>query len=162
MTDTVRLEDVLDGFRSDHEETMRAGGEALTQGVAKALAMVPSENVAWAIVQRHPVLLLRSGATLFQVRLDAEENTATLTSRPLHAEQLAVGLDWGRSNEQDGAVVHEMRWMFRYVGVVGEEEWQRIVGRVTVSSSGEVLDRRERFARDLATQAGWTPPAGGA
>jgi hypothetical protein len=49
-----------------------------------------------------------------------------------------------------------------YEGVVGEEEWQRISGRVTTTPSGEILDRRERFARNLAAQAGWTPVGIGA
>ena len=157
MTHAEHLNEVLQEFHSDHAELMFVGGDPLSEGVARALDMLPGEGVEWAIVQRHPVLIARTTATLFQIVLHPSEGSVTLTSRPLSGERLVVGLDWGDAVEADGATTRETRWSFRYEGVVGEEEWQRINGRVTVTAAGETLDRRERFARNLATQAGWVP-----
>jgi hypothetical protein len=163
MASAEHLNEVLQEFHRDHSELMFAGGDPLSEGISRALDMVPSEGVEWAIVQRHPVLLIRSAATLFQIRLDPREGSVTLTSRPLDGERLAVGLDWGDVTEAAGdSLTRESRWSFRYEGVVGEEEWQRISGRVTTTPSGEILDRREHFARNLAAQAGWTPAGLGA
>lgn len=158
MTNVELLNEVLQEFHADHAELMFVGGDPLSEGISRALAMLPASGMEWAIVQRHPVLLLRSAVTLFQVRLDPGEGSVTLSSRPLSGERLTVSLDWGDgAGGESGGSVRETRWTFRYEGVVGEEEWQRINGRVTSGAEGDTLDRRERFARSLARQAGWAP-----
>jgi hypothetical protein len=156
MSDTDRPSEVLREFRVEHPDVIDAGGQRLAQGIERALEMVPADG-EWAIVQRHPVVIVRSAATLFQIRVDPREHSVTLASRPLSGERLAVELDWdGQGGAGEG--VRHMRWSFRYEGVVGEEEWQRITGTVICSAQGETPDRRERFARNLARQAGWLPP----
>jgi hypothetical protein len=41
----------------------------------------------------------------------------------------------------------------------GHDEWQRLRGSVVRDANGtEHVDARERFARAIATRAGWAPP----
>jgi hypothetical protein len=86
---------------------------------------------------------------------------ATITSRPLDGEKIAVGLRWGEQSADEGGVAwRETSWTFRYVGQGDDDAdaWQNITGRVFTRYDGERLDRRELFARELAAQAGWALP----
>jgi hypothetical protein len=158
MVAQEHLQEILQEFHADHQQVMDAGGQALADGIARALEMVPDEGTEWAIVQRHPVLLVRTSSVLFQLRIDPSERSIALSSRPLRGERLTVTLEWAQPAADGGVETIETRWAFRYEGVVGEEEWQRISGRVGLQAGQETLDRRERFARNLASQAGWSPP----
>jgi hypothetical protein len=49
--------------------------------------------------------------------------------------------------------------MFDYREERGHDEWQRLRGSVVRDADGtECVDARERFARAIATRAGWVPP----
>ncbi len=66
----------------------------------------------------------------------------------------------GDHTDGNGVAIQETKWTFRYVGQKEEmREWQRITGRITYTNHGEVVDRSELFARGLAEQVGWQPPA---
>jgi hypothetical protein len=138
----------------------RAGPD-LDYEFERNLKMLPKEGIEWAVAEPVPAVFARSATTLFQLALDTEKKSVTLTSRPIDAGELAVALTWGESSRGEGISVRETGWTFRYVGQKEEvQPWQQIGGLVTYTNHGEYVDRRERFARGLAKCAGWEPPVG--
>lgn len=134
---------------------------------------VPRDEIEWALRQlptpaacalsddATALLVLGMTDTLFMVFADAEG--VRLTSRPLAAERLIVGLQWGRRTAlSDTLESRATQWSFRQEGE-GEpqEPWQRMSGSVSIDrdTGREHLDARERFARALAMRAGWSGQA---
>jgi hypothetical protein len=153
--------EILQELQRVHGTRMAQGGPDLDYEFERNLKMLPKEGIEWAVAQPMPTVFARSGITLFQIVLDAEKRAVTLTSRPIDGGDLSVGLAWGESEQGQGISIRETNWTFRYVGQKEEmQPWQRISGRVTYTNDGEYADRRERFARGLAGQAGWEPPVG--
>jgi hypothetical protein len=60
---------------------------------------------------------------------------------------------------ETGGLTWYTTWMFYYRDERGHDEWQRLRGSVVCDANGtERVDARERFARAIATRAGWAPP----
>ena len=80
-----------------------------------------------------------------------------LLSRPLYADRLFVRLSWSQPEPTEtGGLTWNTEWMFDYRDERGHDEWQRLRGSVSRDANGtESVDARERFARAIATRAGW-------
>ena len=83
-----------------------------------------------------------------------------LRSRPLYADRLLVRLSWSQPEPTEaGGLSWNTTWRFSYREERGHDEWQRLRGSVVRDANGtERVDARERFARAIATRAGWAPP----
>lgn len=83
-----------------------------------------------------------------------------LRSRPLYAGRLLVHLSWSQPEPTEtGGLTWSTTWMFDYREERGHDEWQHLRGSVIRDADGtERGDARERFARAIATRAGWAPP----
>jgi hypothetical protein len=111
----------------------------------RAIGLLPAD-AEWAISEDATTVWALSAVTLFKVRV--EGNSATVTSQAVDPSALTVGVSWTENAE--APIAH---WTF---GHRDGEAYLRITGRTkTAISEGEPADRRELFARALASCAGW-------
>ena len=85
------------------------------------------------------------------------DSQMSLRSRPLHAGRLFVRLSWSQPQPTEtGGLTWNTTWIFAYWDQRGQDQWQHVGGSVVRDADGtERLDARERFARAIATRAGW-------
>jgi len=156
----MNAETIREVVQELHREHAMLIGDGIYEDLSRTLTLLPRDGV-WAVAKPKPVIMARSNDTLFQISLSPDKDrVATITSRPLGGEKIAVGLEWGEpSADEAGVAWRETKWTFRFVGQGDDDtdEWQHITGRVFTTHDGERLDRREHFARELAAQAGWSP-----
>ena len=129
----------------------------------RAIGLLPADP-EWAISEDTTTVWALSSGTLFTVRV--EGNSATVTSTPVDPSTLTVGVSWtedaapptsiGKERRAEGIEENwrESHWTF---GHRDGEEYLQITGRTktTIPVEGETGDRRELFARALASRAGW-------
>jgi hypothetical protein len=145
---------------STWEAAARSVGRNLPAGIVeRGLAFLP-DSPEWAISEDASELFaLTRDAVVFSLGLSSDSEWR-LRSRPLYADRLLVRLTWSEpeSTETGGLTWHTI-WMFYYQEERGHDEWQRLRGSVIRDANGtERVDARERFARAIATRAGWAPP----
>ncbi len=126
-------------------------------GVVRALSSLPDVGI-WAISEDSSALfaLLRD-EVVFTVGF-RDDGTVRIHSRPLDGQRLLVSLTWGESKPiETGGTAWSTRWAFLYRDErEAHDAWQHITGSVVLDRvRGERLDEREKFARAIASTAGW-------
>lgn len=139
------------------EAAARSSGRDLpVDSVERGLAFLP-DSPQWAISEDASALFaLTNDDVVFVFGLGPGRQTA-LHSRPLYRERLLVRLAWSQPVPTDaGGLTWSTSWIFHYSDERGQNEWQSLSGSVVRDANGtERLDARERFARAIATRAGW-------
>jgi len=122
---------------------------------SRAIELLPAADVKWAISEDATTVWVLSALTLFKVR--PGENAATVTSESLDPSALTVCVSW---TENAGALT--AHWMFghrdgaEYLRTTGATETATPRGKATEEIiAAREDDRREQFARALASRAGW-------
>jgi hypothetical protein len=114
--------------------------------IERALRRLPDSGICAVSDDATSFFMLGPTDTLFTVSVVSGE--LTLSSRPLEADRLIVGLRWSGNTS---------RWTFGYLGEPQEHErWQEVTGSVAINGGREQLDDREQFARAVAGRAGWS------
>ena len=127
--------------------------------VERGLAFLPG-SPEWAISEDAGELFaLTMDDVLFSLGFSSDSEWR-LRGRPLHADRLLVRLSWSQPEPTETArLTWNTTWMFDYQEERGHDEWQRLHGSVIRDAKGtERVDARERFARAIATRAGWARP----
>jgi hypothetical protein len=141
------------------EAAARSVGRDLPDGIVeRGLAFLP-DSVEWAINEDASELFaLTEDDVLFSLGVSSDSEWR-LRSRPLYADRLLVRLSWSQPEPTEtGGLTWNTMWMFDYREERGHNEWQRLSGSVIRDANGtESVDARERFARAIATRAGWAP-----
>jgi hypothetical protein len=142
------------------EAAARSVGRDLPAGIVeRGLAFLP-DSPEWAISEDASALFaLTKDDVVFSLGLSSDSEWR-LRSRPLYADHLLVRLSWNQPEPTEtGGLTWNTTWMFDYREERGHDEWQRLRGSVIRDANGtERVDARERFARAIATRAGWVPP----
>jgi hypothetical protein len=132
------------------------GRDVLADIVERGLAFLP-ESPEWAISEDAGALFaLTKDDVVFSLGLSSDGEWR-LGSRPLYADRLLVRLSWSQSEPTEtGGLTWNTTWMFDYREERGHDEWRRLRGSVVRDANAtERVDARERFARAIATRAGW-------
>jgi hypothetical protein len=112
----------------------------------------------WAISEDSSALFaLLADEVVFTVGF-RDGGTVSVRSRPLDSKRLLVTHTWEESKPiEAGGTAWSTRWVFSYRGErEGHDAWQHIIGSVVLDRGrGEHLDDREKFARAIASTAGW-------
>jgi hypothetical protein len=123
--------------------------------IERALGQLPEPEACAVSDDRTALLVLGCTGTLFTVATNGGK--VTVSSRPLTAERLSISLHW-----EETAATMRTHWVFRYLGEPDAgESWQKVSGSVSTDqdTGREQPDDRERFARLIASRAGWTGSA---
>jgi hypothetical protein len=128
------------------------------EALNRILGLLPDVD-EWATAESVPMVFAISSDTLFTVRVPGDESVS-VDSRPLTGHELIVRVVYGAAREAEAQItVREATWSFCHVGEAEDasrEEWQEITGRVQTNQRGDQrLDQREKFARAIASRAGW-------
>jgi hypothetical protein len=142
------------------EAAARSVGRNLPVGIVeRGLAFLP-DSLEWAISEDASALFaLTKDDVVFSLGLSPDSETS-LHSRPLYSDRLLARLSWSQPEPTEaGGPTWNTTWVFYYRDERGHDEWQRLSGSVVRNANGtERVDARERFARAIATRAGWAPP----
>jgi hypothetical protein len=142
------------------EASARSVSRNLPAGlVERGLVFLP-DSPEWAISEDASALFaLAKDDVLFDLGLSSDGEWR-LRSRALYADRLLVRLTWSQPEPiETGGLTWNTTWMFYYREERGHDEWQRLRGSVVRDANGtERVDARERFARAIATRAGWARP----
>lgn len=87
-----------------------------------------------------------------------DDGTMGVHSRPLDGKRLLVSHAWGESKPiEAGGTAWSTRWVFTYRAErEARDAWQHVTGSVVLDRvRGERFDQREKFARAIASTAGW-------
>jgi hypothetical protein len=141
------------------EAAARSVGRNLPAGIVeRGLGCLP-DSPEWAINEDASELFaLTKSDVVFSLGLSSDSEWR-LRSRPLYADRLLVRLSWSQPEPTEtGGLTWNTTWMFHYQEERGHDGWQRLRGSVIRDANGtERVDARERFARAIATRAGWAP-----
>lgn len=135
------------------------GGNLPADVVERGLALLP-DSTEWVISEDASALFaLTKDDVVFSLGLSSDSEWR-LSSRPLDADRLLVRLSWSQTEPTEtGGLTWNTTWMFDYRDERGHDEWQRLRGIVIRDANGpERVDAHERFARAIATRAGWVQP----
>lgn len=125
--------------------------------VVRALSSLPDLRI-WAVSEDSSALYaLLADEVVFTVGL-RDDGNVSVRSKPLDSKRLLVSLTWEESTSSEaGGTAWSTRWLFSYRGErEGRDAWQHIIGSVVLDPDrGERLDEREKFARAIASTAGW-------
>jgi hypothetical protein len=135
-----------------------AGRNFPHERVVLALSSLPDVRI-WAVSEDSSSALfaLLADEVVFTVGL-RDDGNVSVRSKPLDSKRLLVSLTWEESKSiEAGGTAWSTRWVFSYRGErEGRDPWQHIVGSVVLDRGrGERLDEREKFARAIASTAGW-------
>jgi hypothetical protein len=141
----------------EHREALPDGDDQYWE-LQRMLGLLPDVD-EWAVAKRVPeIFAISPGNTVFTVRVSAGESVS-VESRPLDGHKLIVGMESKVISATQTQRVRETSWTFRYVaGAEGasRDEWRDITGTLYMGRDGnEDLDQREKFARAIASRAGW-------
>lgn len=156
--DAASIREVLSAW----EAAARSAGRDLPTGIVeRGLAFLP-DSAEWSIGDDASALFaLTADDVVFSLGLTegGADREMSLRSRPLHADRLQVRLTWSQPEPTEaGGLTWTTEWMFYYREERGHDQWQRLRGSVMCDPNGtESVDARERFARAIATRAGWAP-----
>ena len=149
--------EIIDAIRAElleqHPVALSDGDEHRWDAFERALKLLPNID-RWAIAETGPAVFAISRDTLFTVRV-TKKGRVSVESRPQVGHKLIVCMASKpvRTTEAQ-TVVREAKWTFRYIAEDQDASgvaWRNITGKVY----GERPDRREDFARALASLAGW-------
>lgn len=139
------------------EAAARSVGRHLPVGIVeRGLEFLPDSS-EWAIGEDAGALFaLSRDDVVFSLGVSSDSEWR-LRSRPLYADRLVVRLSWSQPEPTEtGGLAWNTEWMFVYRDERGHDAWQRLSGCVVRDVDGtERVDARERFARAIATRAGW-------
>ena len=125
--------------------------------VVRALSLLPDVGI-WAISEDSSALFaLVADEVVFTVGF-RDDGTVGVHSRPLDSKRLLVSHTWGESKPiEAGGTAWSTRCVFTYRAErEARDAWQHITGSVVLDRvRGERLDQREKFARAIASTAGW-------
>lgn len=154
---TVRDEDITSVADSWGAEASDVGRDFPHDRVVRALSLLPDVGI-WAISEDSSALFaLLADEVVFTVGL-RDDGTVSVRSRPLDSKRLLVYHTSEPSKPiEAGGTAWSTRWIFQYRAERdARDAWQHITGTVVPDGvRGEHLDQREKFARAIASRAGW-------
>jgi len=154
---TVRDEDITNVAGFWGAAASDAGRTFSHDQVVRALSLLPDVGI-WAISEDSSALFaLVADEVVFTVGF-RDDGTMGVHSRPLDSKRLLVSHAWGESKPiEAGGTAWSTRWVFTYRAErEARDAWQLITGSVILDRvRGERFDQREKFARAIASTAGW-------
>jgi len=124
--------------------------------IRNALVALIPENVAW-MIDRDAFYAVSSDGGVFTVQ-GSDRKTLQVSRQPLDPSHLAVSfIESEPRADGSGHSVQTTRWSFRYDNRDSVSRWQDITSQLTVDVEGNVVrvSEAEKFAREIAAQAGW-------